>query len=191
LLFLDGVPAAAIRFTDEIKPEVPEMVRALASRGITAVLLSGDSPSKVGDFARRAGIADFHGGLTPEEKRDWAKRYQARYGRCLAVGDGFNDSLLFGTADLAMAVQGGAVDLSAGTDILATGDRPAALPRLFALARGVRRGIVACWWVAGAYNVLAVGAAMAGLVTPLFAAALMPLSSLSLCLAAWLAIPRR
>lgn len=191
VLFLDGEAAAFIRFTDEIKPEVPAMLKALADAGVAAVLLSGDSTAKVEEFARRSGIGVFHGGLDPEEKGDWAKRYQARYGRCLAVGDGFNDSLLFGTADLAMAIQGGAVDLSAGTDILATGDRPASLPRLLALSHGVRRAIRACWWVSGVYNAAAIGAAMTGLVTPLMAAVLMPLSSLSLCLAAWLTIPRR
>jgi Cu2+-exporting ATPase len=155
------------------------------------VLLSGDSPAKVASFAAAAGIRISHGGLTPEEKRDRAQEYRARYGAALAVGDGFNDSLLFGASDFALAVQGGAVDLSAGTDILASGDRPSALPGLLAIARGTRRALKACWWISGVYNVGAVGAAMAGLVTPLTAAVLMPLSSLSLCLAAWLAIPRR
>lgn len=190
-VFVDGELAALIRFTDEVKPDVSELIRELERRGIETVMLSGDNLEKVEDFARRCGMKNFHGSLTPEEKQEWARRYQARHGRCLAVGDGFNDSLLFGASDLAMAVQGGAVDLSAGTDILSTGDRPSALPWLFDLSTGVRRGISACYWISGVYNLGAVAAAMAGLVTPLFAAVLMPVSSLSLCLAAWLAIPRR
>ncbi len=190
-VFVDGEPAALIRFTDDIKPDVPETLRALADRGLAVVLLSGDNPGKVEAFAERCGIREYHGGLSPEEKMALASQYQQRYGRCLAVGDGFNDSLLFGASDLAMAVQGGAVDLSAGTDILSTGDRPSSLPRLFALARGARRALRACWILSGLYNAGAVAAAMAGLVTPLFAAVLMPISSLTLCLAAWLAIPRR
>lgn len=190
-LLLDGEPAALIRFTDEIKPDVAAMVRALEDRGTAVVLLSGDSPSKVEGFAAAAGIREFHGGLSPEAKRDRALQYRKRYGPCLAVGDGFNDSLLFGASDFALAVQGGAVDLSAGTDILASGDRPSALPRLLAISAGTRRALKACWWISGLYNVGAVAAAMAGFVTPLTAAILMPLSSLSLCLAAWLAIPRR
>jgi cation transport ATPase len=189
-LFLDGEAAALIRFTDEIKPDVPALVRGLEARGIAVALLSGDNAAQVEAFAEACGIRERHGGLAPEEKREWARRYQKRYGACLAVGDGFNDSLLFGAADFAMAVQGGAVDLSSATDILSTGDRPSALGRLLGLSAGVRRGIAACYWVSGAYNAGAVAAAMAGLVTPLFAAVLMPVSSLSLCLAAWLAIPR-
>lgn len=189
-LFLDGRLAALIRFTDEVRPEVPDLVQALEARGITPVLLSGDNQDKVEAFAKRCGFAEWHGALAPEDKKKWARQYQTSYGRCLAVGDGFNDSLLFGVSDLAMAVQGGAVDLSAATDILSTGDRPMALDRLFTVAAGVRRGIRACWWISGAYNIGAVAAAMAGWVTPLFAAILMPVSSLSLCLAAWLSLPR-
>ena len=188
-VFLDGCLAALIRFTDEIKPEVPELVAALRRRGIAVALLSGDNLEKVEGFARACGIEDFHAALTPEAKRDWAVRYRSHYGPCLAVGDGFNDSLLFGAADAAMAIQGGAVDLSAGTDILSTGTHPADLDRLFALAIGVRRGITASFWVSGFYNAAALAVAVQGLVTPLMAAVLMPVSSISLCLAAWLAIP--
>lgn len=190
-VFVDGELSVLIRFTDEVKPDLVELMQSLERRGIAPVLLSGDNREKVEAFATKCGIADFHGDLAPEEKKAWAVQYKARFGRCLAVGDGFNDSLLFGVSDLAMAIQGGAVDLSAGTDILSTGDRPSALPRLFDLSHGVNRGITACYWVSGIYNAGAVAAAMAGWVTPLFAAVLMPVSSLSLCLAAWLAIPRR
>jgi Cu2+-exporting ATPase len=188
-VFLDGVPAAVIRFTDEMKPDAPELVRALEAKGVTVVLLSGDNEEKVSSFARACGIADYHANLDPDAKQFWAARYKSRHGRTLAVGDGFNDSLLFGASDLAMAIQGGAVDLSPGTDILFTGTRLSALDRLFALSRGVSGAVKLCYWVSAAYNSAAIGAALMGAVTPLTAAILMPMSSLSICLAAWLRIP--
>ncbi|MEO6096199.1 MAG: hypothetical protein ABIW76_11045, partial [Fibrobacteria bacterium] len=61
------------------------------------------------------------------------------------------------------------------------GASPAELPRLFALAGRVKRSIHLSFWVSGAYNLFAIQAAMSGGVSPLFAALLMPLSSLSLC----------
>ncbi len=192
-VFVNGRLTALIRFTDEIKPDVRGLVSDLASLGVTAVLLSGDNAANVEAFARDAGFAQFHAALTPEEKRIRAREYRDRYGACLAVGDGFNDNLLFGASDLAMAVHGGAVDTSKGTDILFTGTRPSDLARLFSLAGRVRRSIVISFWVSGAYNAVAIFAAMRGGISPLTAALLMPLSSLSLCLVAALTVtvPRR
>lgn len=180
-VFIDGRLAALIRFTDEIKPDVRSLVPDLAARGITAVLLSGDNAAKVDAFARDCGFTHYHSGLTPEDKSRLAREYRGRFGTCLAVGDGFNDNLLFGSSDLALAVHGGAVDVSKGTDILFTGPRPSDLTRLFALAARVRRSIAISFWVSGAYNAAAIYAAMSGGITPLAAALLMPLSSLSLC----------
>jgi Cu2+-exporting ATPase len=180
-VFLDGRLVALVRFTDEIRPDVANLAADLRSLGVTAVLLSGDNREKVGAFAAACGFEHAHAGLTPEEKSRLGAGYRKRFGPTLAVGDGFNDNLLFGAADLAMAIQGGAVDLSKGTDILFTGASPAELPRLFALAGRVKRSIALSFWVSGAYNLFAIQAAMSGGVSPLFAALLMPLSSLSLC----------
>jgi cation transport ATPase len=180
-VFLDGSLIALVRFTDEIRPDVRTLVADLGALGVTAVLLSGDNREKVAAFAKTCGFEHAHAGLTPEEKRRLGAGYRERFGPTLAVGDGFNDNLLFGTADLAMAIQGGAVDLSKGTDILFTGASPAELPRIFALAGRVKRSITLSFWVSGAYNLFAIQAAMSGGVSPLFAALLMPISSLSLC----------
>jgi Cu2+-exporting ATPase len=190
-VFVDGAPAALIRFTEEIKPEAARLMTALETRGLHVALLSGDNPDKVRSFAAACGIRDWRASLSPEAKRAAAEEYRKRYGRLLAVGDGFNDSLLFGSSDLAMAVAGGAADRLEGIDILATGDRPAALASLFGLADGVSRGIRRSYLASGLYNAGAIAAALSGWVTPLFAAVLMPLSSLSLCLIAWFSIPRR
>jgi cation transport ATPase len=183
-VFIDGRLAALIRFTDEIKPDVATLVPELAARGIASVLLSGDNAAKVDAFAKDCGFVHYHSGLTPEDKSRMARECRERFGAVLAVGDGFNDNLLFGSSDLAMAVQGGAVDVSKGTDILFTGQRPSDLIRLLSLAARVRRSISISFWVSGAYNAGAIYAAMSGGITPLMAALLMPLSSLSLCVVA-------
>ncbi len=189
-LFIDGRLAALVRFTEEIKPEVRNLMAWLRGRGIATVLLSGDNAAKVEGFASAGGIENVHASLSPEAKRNWASHYRGRFGRCLAVGDGFNDSLLFGASDLAMAIGGGAVDLSAGTDILSTAETPARLASLFTLAGSVSRSIRLCFWTSGAYNAFALALALRGWVTPLTAAILMPVSGLSLCLVAYLTIPR-
>jgi cation transport ATPase len=188
-LFIDGRLAASIRFTEEIRPEALRITAELKRRGIVVALLSGDNPGKVRAFADACGITEWRAALSPEAKRSEAEGYRARFGMTLAVGDGFNDSLLFGSSDMAMAVAGGAADRLEGVDILAAGDQPAALVNLFKVADGVSRGTRLCYLASGLYNAGAIAAAFAGWVTPLFAAVLMPLSGFSLCLIAWATIP--
>ncbi len=189
-LFVDGVLAAVISFTEEIKPGVSRLNRKLETMGIGKTLLSGDHPKRVAAFAETAGFSEFKGGLSPEEKREEAQSLRMRHGNCLAVGDGFNDSLLFGEADWGLAIAGPADFLTEQADILFTGEDPSAIADLLGLARRVRSGIILAYGLSFTYNAAALTLAFQGLVTPLLAAVLMPLSSLTLCLAAWLRIGR-
>jgi len=189
-ILLNNQPIAWVKFTDEIKPDVALMVTELQKRGVTSVLLSGDNDSKVKEFSILCGFQYFHSSLTPEEKRSWAIHYRDSLGPCLAVGDGFNDNLLFAESSMAMAIHGGAVDLSEATDILYTGVNPSDLNSVYDLGLRVSRSIKISFWVSGIYNVGAIGFAVIGKVSPLFAAVLMPMSSLSLCLVALIVIGR-
>jgi len=65
-------------------------------------------------------------------------------------------------------------------DAVVAGDRLRDLPRFLAYARRARQVIVFCFAVSVFYNVVGVGLALAGLLTPLATAILMPLSSLTI-----------
>ncbi len=188
--FVNGRLAAAIEFTEEVKPGVARLRKRLDALGLGATLLSGDHPERVRVFAQTAGFSEYKGGLSPEEKREEARSLRSLKGACLAVGDGFNDSLLFGEADWGLAVAGPADFLTDQADILFTGVDPSAIGDLLGLARRVRGGILWAYGISFTYNAAAMTLAFQGLVTPFLAAVLMPLSSLSLCVAAWLRIGR-
>ncbi len=190
-LFVDRRLAACIWLSEEIKPGVAELLAGLSRLGIRTLLLSGDHPERVEAFARRCGFPEFRGGLSPEEKQVEARKFQRQYGAALAVGDGFNDSLLFGEAELALAVQGAAGSMAENADVFMTGQNPESLLSLFRIARGVRRSLRNSYIVSGIYNSAAITLAVAGFVSPLLAAILMPFASLSICATAWLSVPRR
>lgn len=189
-LFIDGRIAAFVRLGEEIKPGVCALLEGLEARGMAVRLLSGDHPERVADFAARCGFRDFRGGLSPEEKQKEAADFQARHGAALAVGDGYNDSLLFGEAAASLAVQGAAGPVAAEADAFMTAPEPASILALLRVADGTRRSIRNCYVVSGVYNAAAISMAMAGWVSPLTAAILMPIASLSLCLTAWATVPK-
>ncbi len=64
-------------------------------------------------------------------------------------------------------------------DAVVRGDRLEHLPAFLAYARRARQVIVVCFTISIAYNVIGIGMALAGLLTPLATAILMPVSSLT------------
>ena len=94
------------------------------------------------------------------------------------VGDGINDAQALALAH-ASASPAGATDLAqAIADVVLQGERLMALPRTVSLARRAVRLSRGSLGLALSYNLVAVPAAIAGLVTPLGAAIVMATSSL-------------
>ena len=190
-VFVNGELVACVWLTEELKPGVSSLLQGLEQNGIPALLLSGDHPDRVQDFARRCGFEEYRAGLSPEGKQVGARNFQRLHGPALAVGDGFNDSLLFGEASVALAVQGAAGPMAEEADAFMTSSNPESVLSLLRIANGVHRSLRNCYIVSAIYNAAAISLAVAGFVSPLMAAVLMPLASLSLCATAWVSIPKK
>ena len=171
-------PLGFIAVRDRPDPTVPDALAGLARRGVEASLLSGDDPVTTATVARRVGIADSEGGVTPEAKAARIAAWQARGERVAMVGDGVNDGPALAGADLSFTAAGG-TDVAAETsDVVLLRHDLTLVPRFLDLSRRVRGIIRENLWWAVAYNVVAVPVAAAGLLTPVFAAAAMSFSSL-------------
>ena len=110
----------------------------------------------------------------------------------LMVGDGLNDSLSF---EAALCTATPAVDrpaLPGKADFYFLGDGIAALRRALGASHQLRQVVRDNLILAAVYNLVAVGLCFAGVVTPLIAAVLMPLSSMAIVsLTAWRLTGRR
>jgi Cu2+-exporting ATPase len=178
VLACDGIPLARFRFRDTLRPDAVAETAALAKAGLTLHLLSGDRPEKVRRMAAALGIPQSraHGSLTPHEKEAIVRRID--HGDTLYVGDGMNDSLAFSAAACTgtPVVDKGLLESKA--DFYFLGRSLRFFSRLMAAARlratAVRRVAI----FAIAYNAAAAGLSLAGLMNPLVAAIIMPLSGL-------------
>jgi Cu2+-exporting ATPase len=142
-------------------------------------ILSGDHPEIVRHVAAQVGVdADRAlGGLSPEQKLSIVRERDSA--AVVMVGDGANDAAALAAADVGIAVRGGAeVSLQAAPIYVASGSI-AAIVDLVRGARSTAWLIATAFLVSLSYNAVAVGLAMAGLITPLAAAVLMPISSIS------------
>ena len=176
----DGRSVARFSVREELRPQAREQVQALAAAGYQLFLLSGDDPSRARSLAARVGIAEANaqGGLNPEAK---AARVQALDARdTLYLGDGVNDAPAFAAALVSGTPAVERPVMPSRSAFFFLGESLAPLTAALALSQRLHQVVRRLLALSLAYNVLAVSAALAGLVTPLVAAVFMPLSSLSL-----------
>ena len=174
----DGEPLAAFRFGETARDDAREEIAALRGRGCEVFILSGDRRAKVEAMADRLHLPREQclGELSPEEKAARVRTLDAR--DTLYLGDGANDSLAFDAAWISgtPAIDRGLLEQKAGFYFLGRGlNGVRALLDTAALRRRTARAVVA---FAIAYNAVAVALCLAGFMSPLLAAILMPASSL-------------
>jgi Cu2+-exporting ATPase len=177
----DGAPVR-IPFEDALRPDAAATIEALQARGLTVELLSGDRLPAVEAAARAAGIQDWQAEARPEHKTARLDALKAQGRRVLMVGDGLNDAAALACAH-ASASPGTAVEASqAAADIVFQGARLGAVIEAIDTARAARRRVKENLGFSVVYNLVAAPIAIAGMVTPLIAAAAMSGSSLAVTL---------
>ncbi|KZS60286.1 heavy metal translocating P-type ATPase [Mycobacterium ostraviense] len=174
---VDGVACAAVTIADTVKESAADAVRALRSRGLQTILLTGDNQA-VGDaVAARVGIDTAIADVLPEGKVSVIQRLRDQGHAVAMVGDGINDGPALAGADLGLAI-GRGTDVAIGAaDIILVRDDLHIVPQTLDLARATLRTIrMNMIWAFG-YNVAAIPIAAAGLLNPLIAGAAMAFSS--------------
>jgi len=181
-----GRLAGIIGVADPIKTSAAEALRALEADGIRVVMLTGDNEVTARAVAARLGIRDVRADVLPQEKGAVVRALRAE-GRTVAMaGDGVNDAPALAEADVGIAMGTGAdvAILSAGITLV-KGDLRG-IVRARRLSRTTMRNIRQNLFLAFVYNALGVPIA-AGvlfpwtglLLNPMFAAAAMSASSIS------------
>ena len=165
-------------FADALRPEAVGLAAALAGRGLSASILSGDVEAATLRVAGRMGIPDWRSGLTPQGKVEALDDLKAAGRRVLMVGDGLNDVAALSHAHVSMA-PGTALDASqSAADLVYPADHPGRIAEAIDTARAARRRAMENFAFAALYNLVAGPAAMLGFVNPFVAALAMSGSSL-------------
>ena len=166
---------------DPVRPDTGLAVATLTKMGWDLSILSGDASLVVRNVAEQVGISPFRasGGVSPEQKLAAVRQYESAEseGVTVMVGDGVNDAAALAAAEVGIAVHGSAEASLAAADVYVA--RPGLMPlaELFATSRHAMRVIRRNLMISLSYNVLAGSLAAAGIMTPLIAAILMPVSS--------------
>jgi Cu2+-exporting ATPase len=180
VLWFSWAGRAPVMFTfmDALRSDAKNVVHAMQARGLEPEILSGDRAAAVAAAAEALGIAHATGEAKPADKSARLNALSAQGRHVLMIGDGLNDAPALALAH-ASASPGAAIDAAqAAADIVFQGEKLGAVLDAIDVARIAQRRMVENFAFAALYNVIAVPIAVAGLVTPLIAAAAMAGSSL-------------
>lgn len=165
-----------IYLQDKIREEATEIVAALRAAGKNCFLISGDKKRKAYAIGEKCGLVRDHifSELYPEDKKEIISQYP----HSLMIGDGVNDTLAMSSSEVSIAVKGSAEIALASSDIffLKSGLKP--LLDLFSVNKNIHRTLKRNLTLSLGYNAIAGALAVLGFIKPLWAAVLMPVSSL-------------
>ncbi len=183
---IDSALAGLIAVADPIKDTTPAALARLHASGLKIVMATGDSTRTAQAVAAKLGITDVRADLLPEDKGALIAELQAAGAKVAMAGDGVNDAPALAQADVGIAMGTGAdVAIESAGITLVKGDLTG-IVRARILAKATMANIRQNLFFAFIYNTAGVPIA-AGvlfpvfgiLLSPMFAAAAMSLSSVS------------
>ena len=165
-----------------------DLVKSLATKYKLSVL-SGDNPSEEenlrGLFSEKT---SFVFNQKPEQKLEFIREKQKSGDHVLMLGDGLNDAGALKQANVGFAVTEDVTAFTPACDAILYGQHLNALSSYLTFARISKKVILASFTISFIYNFIGLSLAVAAKITPLFAAILMPLSSITVVAFATFAI---
>jgi Cu+-exporting ATPase len=183
---VEGAIAGLISVADPVKETTPAALAALHALGFRIIMATGDNERTAKAVAGRLGIDEIRAEVLPEDKARIIKELQAEGRKVAMAGDGVNDAPALAQADVGIAMGTGAdVAIESAGLTLVKGDL-GGIVRARRLSLATMRNIRQNLFFALIYNTAGVPVA-AGvlypffglLISPIFAAAAMSLSSVS------------
>jgi P-type Cu+ transporter len=191
---IDGAFRGRFLVGNHYREGIDEVIRQLRNR-FPLLLLSGDNASERGKMEELFGPStDLRFHQSPRDKVSVVRTLREKGQVVAMVGDGLNDAAALDESDVGIAVAENPGTFSPASDAIVTGTELPLLDRFLRFARSTRRVVVAGFGISLLYNIVGIGFAAQGLLSPLVAAILMPLSSITVvtwCTLAVRALGRR
>jgi P-type E1-E2 ATPase len=188
VLFENEKPLAVMSLGDQMRPEAHRVIQQIRDQGLVVRLISGDSPLAVAHAAESLQIPreNLRAEVSPEDKAEALSKTPSS----MMVGDGVNDALALTSASVGIAVRGGLEASVRASDVYLSRRGISQIPQLVIMGRETLRIIKRNFLISLIYNLVAAVAAVSGMITPLLAAVLMPMSAFAVFTSAILGTSR-
>ena len=174
----DGEFLGKYIFKNEYRDGLAEMAKELKDYKIH--VLSGDNSSEEQTLKNLIpNITEMRFSQSPEDKLEYIKSLQDQGGKVAMLGDGLNDAGALKQSNIGIAIADDTNSFTPSSDVIMNGGVLTKLHDYFALTKDAMIIVKLTFGISFLYNVVGLTAAVLGEMSPLFAAILMPLSSIS------------
>lgn len=178
VLVYENTLIAAFYLADKIREDAQTLLTKLNENN-QILMLSGDSQNACERVAASLSIPHCYGGLSATDKMTILKKQQKEHNATVAmIGDGVNDSPVFGAAHVSIAMGSGTDIAKSGADVILLNNQLSSISTLNYIAVKTRRIIFQNYLWAFGYNGIVLPLAVAGFITPYMAVIGMSASSI-------------
>ena len=174
---IDNYLRGLILFGQKIKEEAPIAIEALKKLNIDVAILTGDTKYFANILKEKLKISEVYSELLPDDKVKIIAEEKVKGKTVAMVGDGINDAPALTKADIGIAMGCGTDLTRESANISLLSDDLRKVPLLILLSRKVKKVIYTNMFWAFIYNIIGIGLAVSGKLSPIFAALAMILSS--------------
>lgn len=178
---IDGSYIGEFLVFNMYRPGVESLFDNLRKNGYPVVILTGDNAAEKDRIRELSdGRVEFRSNQLPDDKLKFIQHQQMAGKRVLMVGDGLNDAGALRQAHVGLSVSDDINNFSPACDGILSGDMLSSLPVFLRVAKASKRIIIGAFSIALVYNVAGCWFAVRGELSPVIAAILMPLSTVTI-----------
>lgn len=186
-LRINNIYKGYYEISNRYRDGISNMAGCLERNGYQLHILSGDNDAEKGNLQQIFGKkVRLHFNATPQQKLSYIKKIKDSGAKVLMAGDGLNDAGALMESDCGIAISDDTARFSPACDAIIDGSILSRLHSFLQFAKWNKRIVLAGFILSILYNVVGISFAVQGKLSPLTAAILMPCSSISIILLAWL-----
>lgn len=178
-LRIDGQYFGAFTVHNRYRSSLPQLIEQLGPQ-YELHLLSGDNDRESQYLSAYFPAQHLHFQQSPNDKLEFIRSLQNQGHKVMMIGDGLNDAGALQQSEVGLVIAENTNNFTPASDAILDAARFADIPGFLEYSRGSNRLVIYAYMLAVIYNIIGLSFAVQGLLSPVIAAILMPLSSITI-----------
>ena len=167
------------KIENKYRDGLDSVIDFLKSRFSYSILTGDNKTEEQRLISLFGGSATYKFNQSPQDKLNYVVQLQDNESHVLMIGDGLNDAGALQQSDIGISVTDDTSNFTPASDAIMTSSALKNLPKFMIFSRTSQNIVIAAFIISFLYNIIGISFALSGKLTPLIAAILMPLSSIS------------
>jgi Cu+-exporting ATPase len=179
---VEGVYMGFFRLQNQYRKLIPSMLLRLTKK-FTLLVISGDNDTERSYLRQLLGPnTDLYFNQQPADKLTIIEALQKKGSKTVMIGDGLNDAGALKQSHVGIAITDDTNNFTPASDAILDASKLPQLEQFIQLAKANKVIVMTAFIISIVYNIIGLSFAVQGLLSPMIAAILMPISSISILL---------